>query len=97
MCPSTDPAWTPLFLHAAGLVMERGRGLLSHGAVVAREYGVPAVVNIPNATKNITDGQMLQVDGKSRNGLNYFGITGAGDMTCLLMCIQINYGKNVGK
>jgi pyruvate,water dikinase len=62
VCPSTDPAWTPLFLHAAGLVMERG-GVLSHGAVVAREYGVPAVANIPNATKNITDGQMLQVDG----------------------------------
>ncbi|RKU28869.1 hypothetical protein C6499_09640 [Candidatus Poribacteria bacterium] len=62
VCPSTDPAWTPLFLHAAGLVMERG-GLLSHGAVVAREYGVPAVVNIPNATQRITDGQMLQVDG----------------------------------
>ncbi len=62
VCPSTDPAWTPLFLHAAGLVMERG-GLLSHGAVVAREYGVPAVANIPNATQNITDGQILQVDG----------------------------------
>ena len=62
VCPSTDPAWTPLFLHAAGLVMERG-GLLSHGAVVAREYGVPAVANIPNATQNIADGQMLQVDG----------------------------------
>ncbi len=62
VCPSTDPAWTPLFLHAAGLVMERG-GLLSHGAVVAREYGVPAVANIPNATQNISDGQMLQVDG----------------------------------
>ncbi len=62
VCPSTDPAWTPLFLHAAGLVMERG-GLLSHGAVVAREYGVPAVVNIPNATRHIADGQMLQVDG----------------------------------
>ena len=62
VCPSTDPAWTPLFLHAAGLVMERG-GLLSHGAVVAREYGVPAVVNIPNATQRIIDGQMLQVDG----------------------------------
>lgn len=62
VCPSTDPAWTPLFLHAAGLVMERG-GLLSHGAVVAREYGVPAVANIPNATQNIVDGQMLQIDG----------------------------------
>jgi pyruvate,water dikinase len=62
VCPSTDPAWTPLFLHAAGLVMERG-GVLSHGAVVAREYGVPAVANIPNATQHIADGQMLQVDG----------------------------------
>ena len=64
VCPSTDPAWTPLFLRAAGLVMERG-GILSHGAVVAREYGVPAVVNIPNATRHITDGQMLQIDGNS--------------------------------
>ena len=62
VCPSTDPAWTPLFLHAAGLVMERG-GVLSHGAVVAREYGVPAVANIPNATRRIADGQTLRVDG----------------------------------
>ncbi len=62
VCPSTDPAWTPLFLHAAGLVMERG-GVLSHGAVVAREYGVPAVANIPSATRRITDGQTLRVDG----------------------------------
>ncbi len=64
VCPSTDPAWTPLFLHAAGLVMERG-GILSHGAVVAREYGVPAVANIPNATQCITDGQMLHIDGNT--------------------------------
>ena len=64
VCPSTDPAWTPLFLHAAGLVMERG-GILSHGAVVAREYGVPAVANIPNATRYIADGQMLQIDGNT--------------------------------
>ena len=62
VCPSTDPAWTPLFFHAAGLVMERG-GVLSHGAVVAREYGVPAVANIPNATRLIADGQRLRVDG----------------------------------
>jgi len=62
VCPSTDPAWTPLFLHAAGLVMERG-GVLSHGAVVAREYGVPAVANIPNATRRIANGQILRVDG----------------------------------
>ena len=62
VCPSTDPGWTPLFLHAAGLVMERG-GMLSHGAVVAREYGIPAIANIPNATRNIADGQRLQLDG----------------------------------
>lgn len=62
VCPSTDPAWTPLFLKAAGLVMERG-GMLSHGAVVAREYGVPAVVNIADATRTISDGQTLHVDG----------------------------------
>ena len=62
VCPSTDPAWTPLFLKAAGLVMERG-GMLSHGAVVAREYGVPAVANITDATRAFIDGQMLHVDG----------------------------------
>ena len=62
VCPSTDPAWTPLFLKASGLVMERG-GMLSHGAVVAREYGVPAVANITDATRAIVDGQKLQVDG----------------------------------
>jgi len=62
VCPSTDPAWTPLFLNSCALVMERG-GMLSHGAVVAREYGIPAVVNISNATKLIKDGQRIQVDG----------------------------------
>ena len=71
VCPSTDPAWTPLFLQAAGLVMERG-GILSHGAVVAREYGVPAVVNIPNATRRIADGQMLQIDG-NQGTISIFG------------------------
>ena len=64
ICPSTDPAWTPLFLNASGLVMERG-GMLSHGAVVAREYGIPAVVNISNATQNISDGQMIEVNGNN--------------------------------
>jgi len=62
VCPSTDPAWTPLFLNACALVMERG-GMLSHGAVVAREYGIPAVVNIKNATKLIKDGEKVEVDG----------------------------------
>lgn len=64
VCPSTDPAWTPLFLNASGLVMERG-GMLSHGAVVAREYGIPAVVNISDATHNFSDGQMIEVDGNN--------------------------------
>ena len=62
VCPSTDPGWTPLFLHAAALVMEYG-GMLSHGAIVAREYGIPAVVNIPAATQRIQSGQRLRVDG----------------------------------
>lgn len=46
VAPSTDPAWTPLFLKASALVMETG-GYLSHGAIVAREFGIPAVVNLP--------------------------------------------------
>ncbi|MCH8295748.1 hypothetical protein IH992_32110, partial [Candidatus Poribacteria bacterium] len=62
VCPSTDPGWTPLFLHAAALVMERG-GMLSHGAVVAREYGIPAVVNVTAATKRLQNGQRVRVDG----------------------------------
>ena len=49
VAPSTDPGWTPLFLTAGALVMEMG-GANSHGAVVAREYGIPAVVGVPDAT-----------------------------------------------
>ena len=60
--PSTDPGWTPLFLTAGGLVMEMG-GPNSHGAVVAREYGIPAVVGVPNATSRIETGQLVTVDG----------------------------------
>ena len=62
VAPSTDPGWTPLFLKAAGIVMETG-GFLSHGATVAREYGIPAVVNIPGVMKLIADGDNLIVDG----------------------------------
>lgn len=51
VAPSTDPGWTPLFLKAGAVVMETG-GFLSHGAIVAREYGIPAVVNIPGAEIN---------------------------------------------
>lgn len=62
VAPSTDPGWTPLFLTAGGLVMEMG-GAISHGAVVAREYGIPAVVGVPGATERIVDGQEVLVDG----------------------------------
>ena len=61
VCPSTDPAWTPLLAKAAALVMERG-GVLSHGAILAREYGLPAVVNITDATRRIPAGARLHVD-----------------------------------
>ncbi|MEN8583480.1 PEP/pyruvate-binding domain-containing protein [Burkholderia sp. RS01] len=60
--PSTDPGWTPLFLTAGALVMEMG-GVISHGAVVAREYGIPAVVGVPDATTRLRTGQTVVVDG----------------------------------
>lgn len=62
VAPYTDPGWTPLFPLAAGLVTEIG-GLMTHGAVVAREYGIPAVVGVDNATHTIRDGQRIRVDG----------------------------------
>lgn len=58
----TDPSWTPLFLTVAGLVTEAG-GQMSHGAVVAREYGIPAIVAVKDATRRIRDGQRIRVDG----------------------------------
>ncbi|HEV2659475.1 MAG TPA: PEP-utilizing enzyme, partial [Ktedonobacteraceae bacterium] len=62
VAPSTDPGWTPLFLTAGGLIMEMG-GAISHGAVVAREYGIPAIVGVPGATERIATGQYVTVDG----------------------------------
>ncbi len=62
IAPSTDTCWTPMFLTAGGLVMEMG-GANSHGAVVAREYGIPAVVGVPDATLRITTGQRVTVHG----------------------------------
>jgi pyruvate,water dikinase len=62
VAPSTDPGWTPLFLAAGGLVMEMG-GPMSHGAIVAREYGIPAVVGVPDATERIETGRRITVDG----------------------------------
>ena len=58
----TDPSWTPLFVAIAGLVTEVG-GLMTHGAVIAREYGLPAVVGVENATRLIRDGQRIRVHG----------------------------------
>jgi phosphoenolpyruvate synthase/pyruvate phosphate dikinase len=58
----TDPGWTPLFVSIKGLVTEVG-GLMTHGAVIAREYGLPAVVGVENATRLIQDGQRIRVHG----------------------------------
>lgn len=62
VAPSTDPGWTPLFFTASGLVMEMG-GPMSHGAIVAREYGIPAVVGVSGAIEQIATGQQITVDG----------------------------------
>jgi pyruvate,water dikinase len=62
VAPSTDPGWTPLFLRASAIVMETG-GFLSHGAIVAREYGIPAVINIPGIMRMVKDSQLITVDG----------------------------------
>ncbi|MFE4709354.1 PEP/pyruvate-binding domain-containing protein [Paenibacillus sp. NPDC056722] len=64
VCPATDPAWTPLFLIAGGLIMEVG-GMMTHGSVVAREYGIPAIVGAINATSRLQTGQMIRMDGMS--------------------------------
>ncbi len=62
VCRGTDPAWTPLFLTAGGLVMEVG-GLMTHGSVVAREHGIPAVAGVDRATERLQNGQKVRVDG----------------------------------
>ena len=59
---STDPSWTPVFLAITGLVTEVG-GLMTHGAVIAREYGLPAVVGVEQATRLIRDGQRIRING----------------------------------
>jgi len=60
--PRTDPGWTPIFSKIGGLITETG-GILSHGAVVSREYGIPAVTNIPNACKLFFDNQIVTING----------------------------------
>jgi pyruvate,water dikinase len=64
VCPGTDPAWTPLFLAAGGLIMELG-GMMTHGAIVAREYGIPAVVGVHQATTALKTGQRIKLNGSS--------------------------------
>ena len=65
----TDPGWGPVFPLIKGLVLERG-GMLSHGAIIAREFGIPAIVNVKNATKRIKSGQNISINGN--DGTIYF-------------------------
>ncbi len=69
VCPSTDPGWTPLFVYAKGLIVERG-GVLSHGAIVARDFGIPAVV-LEAATQRIPEGASIELD--ANHGLIVLG------------------------
>ncbi|HSF80381.1 MAG TPA: PEP/pyruvate-binding domain-containing protein [Anaerolineales bacterium] len=62
VCPGTDPAWTPLFMAAGGLITEVG-GMMTHGSVVAREFGIPAVVGVHRATERLKNGQRIRLDG----------------------------------
>ncbi len=64
VAPFTDPGWTPLFLTAGALVMEVG-GIISHGAMVAREYGIPGVVGVKDATRILRDGEIIEVNGST--------------------------------
>ncbi|MHC4533426.1 MAG: PEP-utilizing enzyme [Planctomycetota bacterium] len=64
VAPFTDPGWTPYFVPAVAIVMDEG-GTISHGSIVAREYGIPAVVNVGDGTKIIKTGQMIEVDGNN--------------------------------
>ena len=62
VCPLTTPAWTQLFPHAIGLVTDIG-SILAHGSIVAREYGIPAVLGVGDATQRIKSGQRIAIDG----------------------------------
>ncbi len=64
VCPATTPAWTPLIAQACGLVTDIG-AVLAHGSIVAREFGIPAVLGTGNATRRIESGQRITVDGDS--------------------------------
>jgi pyruvate,water dikinase len=64
IAPVTDAGWTPLFINAGGLIVDIG-GLLSHGSIVAREYGLPAVVGVADATRHIKTGERIYLDGST--------------------------------
>ena len=64
VAPVTDPAWTPYFVPAAAIVVDMG-GMLSHGSIIAREYGIPGVVNVGPATTLIATGDLVEVDGSA--------------------------------
>lgn len=76
VAPYTDPGWTPLFVHAAGLVCDVG-GMMTHGSVVAREYGIPAVVGVGSGTRRLKSGQRIRVDG-SRGVVEVLAEAGGG-------------------
>jgi rifampicin phosphotransferase len=61
---NTDPGWTPLFMSAAGVIVEMG-GILNHCAIVAREYGIPAVVGIEQVSRKIETGRKVRLDGNT--------------------------------
>lgn len=63
VCRTTSPAWTPLLARAAGVITETG-GVLAHAAIVAREFGIPAVLAVPDALAILLDGSLVQVDGR---------------------------------
>jgi phosphohistidine swiveling domain-containing protein len=66
VAPFTDPGWTPLLSIAAGVITEAG-GLLSHAAVICREYAIPAVLNVAAATRLLRDDQQVRIDGEMGN------------------------------
>ena len=61
VAPATDPSWTPLFTLASGVIVEVG-GVLSHASTIAREYGLPALANVKNATKRLRTGDRVRLD-----------------------------------
>jgi rifampicin phosphotransferase len=70
VCPATNPSWTPLFQRAGAVVVDSG-GLASHAAIVAREYGIPAIMGTGRGTRVLSNGQLVTVDGGSGRVVAY--------------------------